>query len=113
MSILFQIYPFTMSYPYCAWPESVLGMQSSLVSENSLCRNGVNPFMPNGPFYFNALDRSISKRKGLWSGFFFILPRFIEMHVFNANSVDHDQTPHIAASDLGLHCLPVALLWDT
>ena len=28
-----------------------------------------------------------------------------------ANSVDPDQTPHSAASDLGLHCLPITLLW--
>ena len=27
-----------------------------------------------------------------------------------ANSGDPDQTPHIAASDLGLHCLPNTLL---
>ena len=27
-----------------------------------------------------------------------------------ANSGDPDQTPHVAASDLGLHCLPVALV---
>ena len=33
--------------------------------------------------------------------------------VFNANSVDPDQTPRFAASDLGLHCLPVSFLWDT
>ena len=30
----------------------------------------------------------------------------------NANSVDPDQTPRPAASDLGLHCLPVSLLWQ-
>ena len=30
----------------------------------------------------------------------------------NANSVDSDQMPHSAASDLGLHCLPISLLWD-
>ena len=30
----------------------------------------------------------------------------------NANSVDPDQTPRSAASDLGLHCLPMSLLWD-
>ena len=29
-----------------------------------------------------------------------------------ANSVDPDQMPHSAASDLGLHCLPMSLLWD-
>ena len=33
------------------------------------------------------------------------------MHL-NANSVDPDQTPRSAASDLGLHCLPMSLLWD-
>ena len=30
----------------------------------------------------------------------------------NANRIEHDQTPHSAASDLDLHCLPVSLLWD-
>ena len=29
-----------------------------------------------------------------------------------ANSVDPDQTPRSAASDLGLHCLSMSLLWD-
>ena len=32
---------------------------------------------------------------------------FIEIPVLNANSVDPDQIPHSAASDLGLHCLPI------
>ena len=27
-----------------------------------------------------------------------------------ANSGDPDQTPHSAASDLGLHCLPITIL---
>ena len=36
----------------------------------------------------------------------------IEIPLFTANSVDPDQTPHSAASDLGLHCLPISLLWD-
>ena len=26
-----------------------------------------------------------------------------------ANNVEHDQTPHNVASDLGLHCLPLTL----
>ena len=30
-----------------------------------------------------------------------------------ANSEDSDQTPHSAASDLGLHCLPITLLGST
>ena len=33
------------------------------------------------------------------------------MPVINANSVDPDQMPHSAASDLGLHCLPMSHLW--
>ena len=28
-----------------------------------------------------------------------------------ANSGDPDQMPHSAVTDLGLHCLPVTLLW--
>ena len=51
------------------------------------------------------LDRSISSRMGLWV--VFIITEFLMQ-----NSVDQDQTPHSAASDLGLHCLPMSLLWD-
>ena len=29
-----------------------------------------------------------------------------------ANSEDRDQMPHSAASDLGLHCLPMSQKWD-
>ena len=29
-----------------------------------------------------------------------------------ANSEDPDQTPRSAASDLGLHCLPLSQKWD-
>ena len=41
-----------------------------------------------------------------------LLPCFIEIPVFNGNSVNHDQMPHSVASDLDLHSLPVPLLWD-
>ena len=34
------------------------------------------------------------------------------MSVFNANSVDPEQIPQYAASDLGVHCLPMSILWD-
>ena len=37
---------------------------------------------------------------------------FIAIHALNANSVDRDQMPHFAASDLGLNCLPMCHLWD-
>ena len=39
-----------------------------------------------------------------------LLPCFIERPEFNANSVDIDQMPHSAASDLSQHCLPMSLL---
>ena len=32
-------------------------------------------------------------------------------HLSNASSVDPDQMPHFAASDLGVHCLSLFLLW--
>ena len=35
---------------------------------------------------------------------------FVEISELNANSIDPDQTPRSAASDLDLHCLPVSLL---
>ena len=33
------------------------------------------------------------------------------MEILLANTVDPDQMPHHMASDLGLQCLPVTLLW--
>ena len=39
-------------------------------------------------------------------------PPYVEIPVLNANSLDPDQTPQIAASDLGLHCLQMSLLRD-
>ena len=67
--------------------------------------------MPNGLFYRNSLGRYISNLRGVWLVFleWFLI---IEIRVFhanmtpqnNANSVDPDQTPRHAASDLDLHC---------
>ena len=37
---------------------------------------------------------------------------FLEISELNANSVDPDQTPRSAASELGLYCSPMSLLWD-
>ena len=47
------------------------------------------------------------------SGKFLLLPWFTEIPVLNTNSADPDQMPYSAASDLGLHCLPMYFLWDT
>ena len=46
------------------------------------------------------------------SGSFLLLSRFIEISEFNANSVDPGQRPRSVASDLGLYCLPMSLLFD-
>ena len=35
----------------------------------------------------------------------------MEIPVLNANSVDPDETPQSAASDLGQHCLPMSIFW--
>ena len=69
-----------------------------------------NQFLPSVLFYLITLDRSISNLRDVWLGFTFILVR--DNSVFHANSVDPDQTPRSAASDLGLNCLPMSLLWD-
>ena len=69
-----------------------------------------NPFMPNGLDYIYSLDRSISSIRGVW--LFLLLPCFIEIPAFNANNVDSDSTPRSVASDPGLYCLPMSLLWD-
>ena len=45
-----------------------------------------------------------------WLVFIITVLCVIEIPVFNANSADPDQTPHYAASDLGMHYLPVTLL---
>ena len=59
--------------------------------------------MPSGFFYLQSLDWSISSITSVW--LVFIVTMFYRNHspVFHANSVDPDQTPHSAASDLGLH----------
>ena len=69
----------------------------------------LNPFMPNGLLYFHSSGRSVSGVKGVW--LLFIIIMFLEISVFDANSVDPDQTPRSAASDPGLHCLPMPFLW--
>ena len=62
--------------------------------------------MPIGFFHLNSLDRSIFIRRGFLLGFIITLfYTFVENPIFNANSVDPDQTAHAAASDLGLNCL--------
>ena len=68
--------------------------------------------MPIGLFYLHSSDMSMSNIRGVWLVVFFIIT-CLKKTAFNANSVDPDQTPRSAASDLGLHCLPISLLWNT
>ena len=77
-----------------------------------ICLYMYYPFMPSGFFYFNSLDSFISYIRSVWLVFITVMFFFLEISELNANSVDPDQTPSSAASDLGLHCLPVSLLWD-
>ena len=58
----------------------------------------INPFMPNGLFYHNSLDLSISNTRGVW----LVLPYFIEIPAFNTNNVDLDQTQHFTDSGIGV-----------
>ena len=66
--------------------------------------------MLSGLFYLNSLVRSISYLRG--ARLVFIIIIFVEIPELNENSIDPDWTLHSAASDLGLHCLPMSLLWD-
>ena len=66
--------------------------------------------MPNVLSYIQSSDQSISNIRGVW--LILLLPCFIEIPVSNANSIDPDQMPCSAASDLDLHCLLMSLLWD-
>ena len=67
--------------------------------------------MPNGIFHLHSLGRSISDISGVWLGF--IITMFYRKACYlNANTVDPDQTPRSAASDRGLHCLPVFFFLD-
>ena len=82
---------------------------SLMVMHNALLTN--YNVMPSGFFYFNPLNRFIAhiQCKGCLARFLF-LSHFEEISELNVNSVDPDQIPRSAASDLGLHCLPMSLL---
>ena len=71
--------------------------------------------MFNGLFYFIiwTVPCPVQRVLGLLSLLLLLLLLFLlirEVSVFNANSVDPDQTPHDAASDLGPYFLQVPLL---
>ena len=45
------------------------------------------------------------------SGLFLSFLLYFRWKILLANCVDPDQMPHYVASDLGLNCLPMTLLW--
>ena len=55
------------------------------------------------------LDESICHFRGV--GPFCSFYSIFEWKILSANNVGPDQMPHDVASDLGLHCLPISLLW--
>ena len=70
----------------------------------------VNPYLPSGLFHPYQLGESISKL-GVW-GVLFHFCLIFDKNFMLANSVDSDQMPRSAASDLSLHCLPMSQKWD-
>ena len=74
----------------------------------------INLFRSSGLFYHNSRDRPISSLRVSGLLFFFplLLSIIIKIPILNANSVNSDQTPRSAASDLGLHCFLMSLFWD-
>ena len=61
-------------------------------------------------WYRGSLRRSIYYTRGVW--LVLVLSCFVKTSELLANSVDPDETSRSVASDLGLHFLPVSLLWD-
>ena len=70
----------------------------------------INPHLPSGPVHPYQLDESISSIRGVWCTFSFFIIFRIDFPL--ANSEDPDQTPPSAASDLGMHYLPVSQKLD-
>ena len=94
---------FTVHFDNSLW--SLLGITNQLSLEISCTQSPIfNPSLPN-EIFLKSLDLSIT--------YITVVRLVIEMAVFNKNSVDPDQTPRCAVSDLGLHSLPIFLLWNS
>ena len=73
---------------------------------SNICNSFLNSFMPNVFSHPYQLDESISNFRvvGWYDSFLF---KFYKKLLF-ANSGEPHKTPHFAASDLVLHCLPMS-----
>ena len=88
--------------------QSLTRTQTNYNSRNAV----INPFRPNELFYLSGLDRSISSIRDIWLVLLLLLlllSCFGVISELNANSVDPHQTPQNAASNQGLHCLPMSV----
>ena len=68
---------------------------------------GINSLYTGRLFHCYMLDASTCRFRGVRS--ILSLLFYFRWKILIANNVDPDQMPHVA-SDLGLHCLPMALL---
>ena len=62
-----------------------------------------------GPFHCYMLDKSICNFSSVGSLLSHLF--YLKWNILLANSIDPDQMLHYVASDLGLYCLPMTLLW--
>ena len=70
----------------------------------------LNSFMPSRLLYHTPLDWSISNRTDVW--LVFTITMVCKENIgLNVKKVNPDQTPQNAASDMGIHFLPMSLLW--
>ena len=67
--------------------------------------SGVNPLYSDGLFHPYKLEKSICYLRCIRCNFLGLYGS--RQKLLLANSEDTDQMPHYAASDLGLHCLPM------
>ena len=67
--------------------------------------NTINPIMPNGMSRNDQLGKSISNLRVVGNKFTILFQFLYDFFFLEANREEPDQTPHIAASDLVLHCL--------
>ena len=68
-----------------------------------------NPLYIGGLFHCYMLDESTCHFRDADSILMFLF--YFLWKILLANSVDPDQMPHYVASDLGLHCFPLTVLW--
>ena len=67
------------------------------------------PHLPNRLSHSYQLDESIFHLRSVWCRFFFFFCYFFFLYISDWNSWKQTVS---AASDLGLHCLPMSQKWD-